>query len=128
MQFDTEATICGIATGQQPGVRGAVRLSGHATQQVLSSACSGFSLPTDANLAQRIPVMWHLGEPFGELHVDIWLWPTKRSYTGMPSAELHTIGHPILLQRIVEQLCRAGARLAIPGEFTLRAFLAVGWI
>jgi tRNA modification GTPase len=39
-------------------------------------------------------------------------------------AELHTFGSPPLLEAIVRAACAAGARLAEPGEFTLRAFLA----
>jgi tRNA modification GTPase len=47
-----------------------------------------------------------------------------RSYTGQPVAEIHTIGSPPLLQIVLRALCTAGCRLAGPGEFTLRAFLA----
>jgi tRNA modification GTPase len=39
-------------------------------------------------------------------------------------AELHTLGSPPLLDAALRALCAAGARLAEPGEFTLRAFLA----
>lgn len=58
------------------------------------------------------------------LSAALWFWPTSRSYTGQPAAELHTIGSPPLLDAVVSELCRNGARLAQPGEFTLRAFLA----
>lgn len=47
-----------------------------------------------------------------------------RSYTGQPVVEIHTLGSPPLLQIVLRALCAAGARLAGPGEFTLRAFLA----
>jgi tRNA modification GTPase len=39
-------------------------------------------------------------------------------------AELHTLGSPPLLEMTLAALCTAEARLAQPGEFTLRAFLA----
>ena len=55
---------------------------------------------------------------------DLYLWPTDRSYTREPVAELHTIGSAPILQAVLSAVCRAGARLAEPGEFTLRAFLA----
>jgi tRNA modification GTPase len=58
------------------------------------------------------------------LPCDLFLWPTNRSYTREPVAEFHTLGSPPLLRAILEAICRAGARLAEPGEFTLRAFLA----
>ena len=60
----------------------------------------------------------------GDLPCDLFLWPTDRSYTRQPVAELHTLGSPPLLEALLAAVCRAGARLAEPGEFTLRAFLA----
>lgn len=56
--------------------------------------------------------------------IDLWLWPTHRSYTGQPSAELHLVGSPPIVDALLEQLYRDGARPARAGEFTLRAFLA----
>jgi tRNA modification GTPase len=50
--------------------------------------------------------------------------PQVRSYTGEPVVEIHTIGSPPLVQMLLRAVCAAGARLAGPGEFTLRAFLA----
>jgi tRNA modification GTPase len=55
---------------------------------------------------------------------ELYLWPGKRSYTGQPVAEVHTLGSPPLLEAVVQAACRGGARPAEPGEFTLRAFLA----
>ena len=46
------------------------------------------------------------------------------SYTGQPVVEIHTIGSPPLLELALRSFCGAGARLAGPGEFTLRAFLS----
>ena len=57
------------------------------------------------------------------LPCDLCLWPNQRSYTGQPTAEIHTFGSPPLLQAVLRAVCAAGARLAEPGEFTLRAFL-----
>lgn len=55
---------------------------------------------------------------------DMFLWPNEHSYTRQPTAELHTFGSPALLELMLEAICRNGARVAEPGEFTLRAFLA----
>lgn len=54
----------------------------------------------------------------------LYLWPSTRSYTRQPTAELHTLGSPPLVDSLLAELCAGGARLARPGEFTLRAFLA----
>ncbi|GIV06812.1 MAG: tRNA modification GTPase MnmE [Fimbriimonadales bacterium] len=45
------------------------------------------------------------------------------SYTGEDVAELHCHGSPYLVRRVLELVYRHGARPALPGEFTLRAFL-----
>jgi tRNA modification GTPase len=45
------------------------------------------------------------------------------SYTGEDVVEVSAHGNPWLLSRIVELATRAGARVAEPGEFTLRAYL-----
>ncbi len=52
------------------------------------------------------------------------LWPTQQSYTRQPTAEFHTVGSAPVLQMVLNSVCNAGARLAKPGEFTLRAFLS----
>ncbi len=46
-----------------------------------------------------------------------------RSYTGENSVEFFLHGSPYIVSKTVELCCSAGARLADPGEFTLRAFL-----
>ena len=46
-----------------------------------------------------------------------------RSYTAEDVVEIAAHGSPVVLRRIVEIALEAGARLAEPGEFTMRAFL-----
>ena len=46
-----------------------------------------------------------------------------RSYTSEDVVELHCHGGPICVRRVLSCCLSAGARLARPGEFTLRAFL-----
>ncbi len=58
------------------------------------------------------------------LAVSIALWPEPRTYTGQPLAEIHASGSPPLLRQILAHCLGRGARLAEPGEFTLRAFLS----
>ncbi|MGE4163568.1 MAG: tRNA uridine-5-carboxymethylaminomethyl(34) synthesis GTPase MnmE [Vicinamibacterales bacterium] len=51
-------------------------------------------------------------------------FPGPRSYTGQDVVEISAHGSPVILAALVTRACRAGARLAEPGEFTLRAYLA----
>jgi tRNA modification GTPase len=46
-----------------------------------------------------------------------------RSYTAEDVVEIACHGSPIVLRYALERLCEAGARLAEPGEFTLRAYM-----
>jgi tRNA modification GTPase len=51
-------------------------------------------------------------------------WPGPRSYTGQDIIEIQAPGSPPLVELLIAELLRRGARAAQPGEFTLRAFLA----
>ena len=50
-------------------------------------------------------------------------FPTPNSYTGDDVVEISAHGSPVVLTAIVNASVTCGARLAEPGEFTLRAFL-----
>jgi tRNA modification GTPase len=50
-------------------------------------------------------------------------FPAPHSYSGEDVVELSAHGSPVILREIVSAAMRCGARLAEPGEFTLRAFL-----
>ncbi|MEM7559388.1 MAG: GTPase [Planctomycetota bacterium] len=51
-------------------------------------------------------------------------WPSSRSFTGEPCAELHLLGSLPLAECLIEACVRAGASHAKRGDFTLRSFLA----
>jgi tRNA modification GTPase len=48
----------------------------------------------------------------------------RSSYTGEESVEIHCHGGILAARRVLEILLAAGARMALPGEFTKRAFLS----
>ena len=132
----TDDTIVAIASARGAGRRGVVRLSGPAVTKILNLAF----VPNDTAIqisqvtaAQRIEgeiAVPHLGRADDmatatvALPVTLLYWPDERSYTRQKSAEFHTFGSQPLLALVLNRLCRAGARLALPGEFTLRAFLS----
>ncbi len=136
MALQLDDTIAALASAPGAGGRGIVRVSGGDVRRVLEQHFA----PRDAERWRKATrAEWHPGEwrlavdvpwddaPFRNglrLPIEVGLWPTKRSYTGQPLAELHLIGSPPLLETVLTQLCRSGCRAARPGEFTLRAFLA----
>ena len=119
--LDTQQTIVAIASPRSPAVRGIVRLSGEQVGEVLQRlgvAVAGGARP------RRCETQIDLGRPLGAIPAGVLHWPTRHSYTGQPSAELHTVGSRPVLAALVDAAIAAGARAARPGEFTLRAFLA----
>lgn len=128
MSVYTDDTICAISTASGGAARGMVRISGPAAVQIAArvfETADGQSLDlvrSATALPGRICVDVDSSPRF--LACDLFLWPTNRSYTREPVAELHPIGSRPLLESVQTAVCRAGARLAEPGEFTLRAFLA----
>ena len=117
-------TIAAIASAAGGAPRGIVRVSGEGVADVLRRCFVAPAFDPGVQRARVYSGHVCLKEPAIELPCRLYYWPTARSYTGQPSAELHTIGSPPLLEALLDAVRAAGARLARPGEFTLRGFLA----
>lgn len=61
------------------------------------------------------------GDILDEVMVSVFKAP--KSYTAEDTVEINCHGGVLLCKRILEEICRVGARLAEPGEFSKRAFL-----
>jgi len=125
-QLALNSTIAAIASAPGGAARGIVRIAGQGTATVIAGcfkADDGLplaELQNPAHIAGQI-VLSDLGAR--ALPCDLYFWPTERSYCRTPMAELHTLGSPPLLAAVLRAVCAGGARVAEPGEFTLRAFL-----
>lgn len=126
MIADTHDSIAAIATPPGFALRGVVRCSGPKIARQLD-AC----LKTDDGLplAKRkssaaLRGILDLPAPVGPLQVELLFWPGRRTYTRQPSVEIQCPGTPVILQEVLARITREGIRHALPGEFTLRAFLA----
>lgn len=113
--FSTDDTIVAIATPPGRGGLGVVRISGPASQAIAAAL-----LDRERPLAARHATFARVR---GLDEVIATLFASPRSYTGQDVVEISTHGSPAVLQTIVGSAVEAGARLAEPGEFTLRAFL-----
>jgi tRNA modification GTPase len=120
---DSRATIVAIASSSAPAMRGIVRIAGEQALAVLAGMSTDFT-PAFVTRPSRVPIRLALGSPLGLLEAQALVWPTSRSYTGLPSVEIQTYGALPILEAIVDAAVSAGARPAAPGEFTMRAFLA----
>ena len=118
-------TIAAIATGSQISAIGIVRLSGDAVLPIIDTVFRPKSGKKMSASADRTLIFGDLLDRNGET-LDICLCTISRgpnSYTGEDTAELQCHGSPVVLREALESLFAAGARQALAGEFTKRAFL-----
>lgn len=112
-------TIAALATPAAPAALAMIRISGPRARQI-------------TDLLLRKPVSWL---PQKAWHRELWdgaerlddvvllYWRQPRSYTGEEMVEISCHGNPLLIDRILTAYFTRGARAALPGEFTQRAFL-----
>lgn len=110
-----------ISTPPGRGGIGIVRLSG---SHAISIAKSMIKLmrPIEAGRARFGHLVDSTGDVLDEIVVTFFAAP--HSYTAEDVVEIAMHGSPVLLNYVIEQSLKAGARLAEPGEFTERAFLS----
>ncbi|HEV8316545.1 MAG TPA: tRNA uridine-5-carboxymethylaminomethyl(34) synthesis GTPase MnmE [Vicinamibacterales bacterium] len=113
--FSPDDTIVAIATPPGRGGLGVVRLSGPCSRVI-----AGVLLDPGTALAPRHATFTRVR---GVDDVIATLFVAPHSYTGQDVLEISAHGSPAVLRAIVEAAVAGGARLARPGEFTLRAFL-----
>jgi tRNA modification GTPase len=108
-------TICAISTPAGRGGIGVVRISGPDARAIaekilqLKSPLESWS----ATLAELPQVD----------RVVVTFFAAPRSYTAEDVVEISCHGSPVILTHALQRACESGARLAEPGEFTLRAYL-----
>jgi len=114
-------TVVAVATPPGRGGIGVVRLSGpEATKIALPMLQLGHELQTNrTHVGQLIDP--GTGERIDEVVVTYFAKP--HSYTTDDLVEISCHGSPVVLRHLVEMAIARGARLAEPGEFTMRAFL-----
>jgi tRNA modification GTPase len=115
-------TIVAISTPLGSAGLGVVRLSGARSRQIAESVLRFHSGPRwrswSSELAELID---EAGSVIDQVVVSFFEAP--RSYTAEDVIEVSCHGAPVILRFCVERAVTHGARLAEPGEFTLRAYL-----
>src|SRR5271166_1667857 len=116
-------TIVAIATPPGRGGIGVVRLSG---PDAIAIARPLLRLAHSADLQPNRAHFGDLIEPSTAERIDevvVTFFPKPHSYTTDDIVEISCHGSPVVLRYLVEMALTRGARLAEPGEFTMRAFL-----
>lgn len=121
--FSTTDTIVAIATPPGHGGIGVVRIAGPEARAIVARL-TGRTTPLRPRHATLCTVFDRSsGRPVKVDAAVVTAFAAPKSYTGDDVVEIAAHGSPVILQRIVELALEAGARLAEPGEFTLRAYL-----
>lgn len=118
-------TIAAIATGNVISAIGIIRLSGDDTLAVIDRVFHPASGKAMSESPNRKLVYGALRDTDGQT-LDLCLCTISRgpsSYTGEDTAELQCHGSPTVLRAGLQALFAAGARQALAGEFSKRAFL-----
>ncbi|MDF2387290.1 tRNA uridine-5-carboxymethylaminomethyl(34) synthesis GTPase MnmE [Nostoc ellipsosporum NOK] len=123
--FATTGTIAAIATAVVPqqGSVGIVRVSG---TQAMPIAQTLFHAPGRQVWESHRILYGYIRHPQTQQLVDealLLIMKAPRSYTREDVVEFHCHGGIIAVQQVLQLCLSRGARLAQPGEFTLRAFL-----
>jgi len=120
-----QSTICAISTSPGMGAIALIRLSGNEAIQIANKV---FQSPNKNKiLAKQTANTIHFGqiifknEVIDEVVIAIFRAP--HSFTGEDIVEISCHGSVFIQQKILEVLVENGSRLALPGEFTQRAFL-----
>jgi len=123
--ISSKDTICALATPPGTGAIAIIRLSGADAFSILEKIFvpNGKIKHPDEMHSHTL----HLGALFDQLdlvdEVLISIFRNPASYTGEDVVEISCHGSMYIQKKIIEVLLANGARMADPGEFTIRAFL-----
>ena len=119
-----EDTIVAPATVPGTGAVTMIRVSGRDALGIVGKvvSCPGTQVESaPANTIRYGLVRSEDGRVLDEVMVSVFRAP--RSYTGEDSAEITCHASSYVASELMRHLCKAGARMASPGEFTRRAFV-----
>jgi tRNA modification GTPase len=115
-------TIIAVSSGWRAAPLGIIRLSGSTAFELLTGV--GVTVPAARSSANAgwCEASLGCGDDI-ELPATVFWFRSPHSYTGQDVVEIHTVGSLPALRALASRLIELGARRALPGEFTARAFL-----
>ena len=129
--FLSDDTICAVATAPGMGAIAVVRMSGPQSHDILCKLFQQHGKPLPKERIQGYKAFYgqlvmpsEAEQPAETLdEVVVTFFTAPHSFTGEDSVEISVHGSVYIQQRLLEILIAQGARLALPGEFTRRAFV-----
>ncbi|MBU0696419.1 MAG: tRNA uridine-5-carboxymethylaminomethyl(34) synthesis GTPase MnmE [Bacteroidetes bacterium] len=124
MNQHQEETIVALATPNGIGAIGVIRLSGPDAIKIINSVFKGKDLEKQDSHTIHFGTIRNGETVVDEVLVSLFIAP--KSYTKENVVEISCHGSKYIIDTIIRLFIKQGARLAKPGEFTLRAFLNGG--
>ena len=109
-------TIVACSTPPGRGAISTVRLSGYKAIDIIQKI-------TRRKLKKKSCILEFPLEKGLKEKCVLTIFRSPNSYTGENVVEISTHGNPLIVEKVIQQCINAGAFLAEPGEFTLRAYL-----
>jgi tRNA modification GTPase len=113
-------TIAAVATPPGEGGVAIVRISGDRALEVAEKVYSG-KIRTYQSHTVHFGRIMKQSEVIDEVLLVVMKNP--RSYTGEDTVEIHCHGGSLITKRVLQTILEAGARAALPGEFTFKAYM-----
>lgn len=120
MILNPQDTICALSTSLYGGAIAMIRLSGPESHRIVQQFFRGKDLESQKSYTLQFGKIVS-----GETLIDevlLSLFRSPHSYTGEDMVEISCHASPFIVQRILELCHLNGARMAQPGEFSMRAF------
>ncbi|MFN9711037.1 MAG: tRNA uridine-5-carboxymethylaminomethyl(34) synthesis GTPase MnmE [Bacteroidota bacterium] len=114
-------TIVALATPNGVGAIGVIRLSGSKAIDIVNNHFPSKDLAQQASHTLHVGLLKEDTRVLDEVVIS--LYKNPKSYTGEDVVEISCHGSSYILEQVMNAIIKSGARLAKPGEFTLRAFL-----
>lgn len=114
-------TIVALATPQGMGAIAVIRVSGDNSFAIVNALFHSKDLSSEKSHTLHVGYLRENDVILDEVVLSLFKAP--KSYTGEDVIEISCHGSVYVQQKIVDALVKAGARVAKPGEFTMRAFL-----
>jgi len=118
--YQKEETIAAVATPPGEGGVAIVRISGACALEVAEKVYSGKIRSYQSHTVHFGRIMKQ-DEVIDEVLLVVMKNP--RSYTGEDTVEIHCHGGSLITKRVLQTILDAGARAALPGEFTFKAYM-----
>ncbi len=113
-------TICALSTPSGSGALGVIRVTGREAINMVHFLFEGKELEFQKGQSLHFGKIVEDGEVLDEVLVSLFKGPN--SFTGEDTVEISCHGSSYILSRVLNAIMKRGARLAKPGEFTMRAF------